>query len=160
MHWHVIFHLQPKKIKKLGGSQTPILAHFAFQLAHCAPVPGPGGEIIFPTAVPDPQYELICIQPIRDDSPPPPPRTYDMNIHDLRLRNLRVRMCVDLLFYCGEEIKRGKIEYASIRVRKLAYNQIYVQWMATSDCHTNSVLCPYCALIQRPLSLILNNYAG
>ena len=36
-----------------------------------------------------------------------------MNIHDLRLRNLRVRMCVDLLFYCGEEIKRGKIEYAS-----------------------------------------------
>ena len=24
-----------------------------------------GGEIIFPTAVPDPQYELICIQPIR-----------------------------------------------------------------------------------------------
>ena len=27
----------------------------------------PGREIIFPTAVPDPQYELICIQPIRDD---------------------------------------------------------------------------------------------
>ena len=25
----------------------------------------PGREIIFPTAVPDPQYELICIQPIR-----------------------------------------------------------------------------------------------
>ena len=27
----------------------------------------PGCEIIFPTAVLDPQYELICIQPIRDD---------------------------------------------------------------------------------------------
>ena len=25
-----------KKIQQLGGSQTPILAHFAFQLAHCA----------------------------------------------------------------------------------------------------------------------------
>ena len=25
----------------------------------------PGREILFPTAVPDPQYELICIQPIR-----------------------------------------------------------------------------------------------
>ena len=70
----------------------------------------PGREIIFPTAVPDPQYELICIQPIRDDfffSFFFFPWTY-MNIHDLRLRNksTHVRGLVILLhttkFTCNE----------------------------------------------------------
>ena len=73
---------------KWGSPELDIMEN-----AHALPMDGrvrltllPGSEIIFPTAVPDPQYELICIQPIRDDFPPPP-WTYDMNIHDLRLRN-------------------------------------------------------------------------
>ena len=32
--------------KKLGGSQTPILAHFAFQLAHCASLVPDRGPVI------------------------------------------------------------------------------------------------------------------
>ena len=45
-------------------------------------------------------------------------------------------MRVDLLFYCRGEEKRK--EYTQD-----AYNQIYVQKMATSDCHTNIVLCSH-----------------
>ena len=67
--------------------------------------------------------------------PPPPPLTYDMNIHDLRLRNnsTHVRGLVILLRWGKEE------EYVYTQD---AYNQIYVQWMATSDCHT-VVLCSH-----------------
>ena len=70
--------------------------------------PCPAREIIFPTAVPDPQYELICIQPIRNDfffSSPEPLGLHDMNIHDLRLRNksTHARGLVILLQWGKEE---------------------------------------------------------
>ena len=70
-----------------------------------------------------------------------------MNIHDLRLRNKSTHARGLVILNCGEEKRK---EYTQDE-----YNQIYVQkW------HTNIVV--YCALIQslRPLSLILNNYAG
>ena len=94
----------------------------------------PGAKIIFPTAVPDPQYELICIQPIRDNFFPPEPMIW--NIHDLRLRNksTHVRGLVILLRWGKEE------EFVYTQD---AYNQIYVQWMATSDCHTSCTVLSF-----------------
>ena len=38
----------------------------SYELTQALSPAWPGREIIFPTAVPDPQYKLICIQPIRD----------------------------------------------------------------------------------------------
>ena len=94
-------------------------------------------EIIFPTAVPDPQYELICIQPIRDVFfffffffCPEPLGLHDMTIHDLRLRNKSTH---------AREEKRK--EYTQD-----AYNQIYVQKLRPPT----AIQILYCALIQRP----------
>ena len=63
--------------KKAGPSAGQARARFHCKRSKCQKVyqkrpriwytfwHAPGREIIFPTAVPDPQYELICIQPIR-----------------------------------------------------------------------------------------------
>ena len=115
-----------------------IMVNLALPLSRRHPLPKRGcprpasSEIIFPTAVPDPQYELICIQPIRDDFYffPPEPMIW---IFMTCVFGIRVRMCVDLLFHCGEEIK-------SLHTTKFTCNE----WRPPT-----AIQILYCALIQR-----------
>ena len=101
----------------------------------------PGSEILFPTAVPDP--------PVRTHLHTAN-QSYMIWIWMTCVFGIRVRMRVDLLFIAVRK-----------RHARCIYNQIYVQkWRPSTAIQFVQIL--YYALIdiQRPLSLILNNYAG
>ena len=95
--------------------------------------PGPAAKLFFP-----PQFRT----PSTNSFAYSQSELHDMNMNDLRLRNK------------STHARGGKEE----RVHARCIQPNLRANMATSDCHTNIVV--YCALIQRPLSLILNNYAG
>ena len=85
-----------------------------------------GAKLFFPPQFRTPSTNSFAYS--QSETTPPPPWTYDMNIHDLRLRNksTHVRGLVILR-------KRGS---TCVHTQD-AYNQIYVQWMATWNCHTS-----------------------
>ena len=87
--------------------QVPDLTALFARSLRSLPIRQSGSEIIFPTAAPDPQHDPVCIQPIRDDF------FFPLNLWGYMIWifmtcvfGIRVRMRVDLLFYCGEEKRK------------------------------------------------------
>ena len=123
-----------------GNLHLCFLYNFRLKTIRAAPRPAPAAKFFFPRQFRTPSTNSFAYSQSE---------LHDMNMNDLRLRNKSTHARV-LVIYCGEE-----------KDTQDAYNQIYVQkWRPSTAIQFVQIL--YYALIdiQRPLSLILNNYAG